>query len=88
MKTMPASSHQRINITLPADTVWLVDRVAAKGDRSRLISEAIRQYIGKSSRADLQKRIREGAIKRASRDLALAHEWFSADEDAWWQHAR
>lgn len=88
MKVAETTPHQRINITLPVDIIRLVDHVAAKGDRSRFIAQAIRQYIGKSSRADLRRRIREGAIKRATRDLALAHEWFSVDEEAWRQHTR
>src|SRR5262249_30403362 len=34
--------HRRINITLSEDTLALLDRVASKGDRSRLIDEAVR----------------------------------------------
>lgn len=40
--------HRRINITLPEETVRLIDRVAAKGDRSRLIDEAVRHYVQKT----------------------------------------
>ena len=83
MKTSAFTAHQRINITLPADTIRLVGRVAAKGDRSRLIAEAIRQYVGKSDRTELQKRLREGAIKRRERDLGIVRDWFSIDEEVW-----
>ena len=83
MRAAYTISHRRINITLPADTVRLIDRVAAKGDRSRVIAEAIRQYVHKSTRAELEKRLREGALKRADRDRALAEEWFSVDEEVW-----
>ena len=34
--------HRRINITLSEDTLALLDRVVSKGDRSRLIDEAVR----------------------------------------------
>jgi len=83
MKAAHTISHRRINITLPVDTARLVDRVAAKGNRSRVIAEAIRHYIGTSSRIELEKRLREGAAKRADRDRALVEEWFSVDEEVW-----
>ena len=75
--------YQRINITLPEETVRLLDRVAAKGERSRLIAKAITHYVGATGRAHLRKRLREGAIRRAERDLRFAREWFSLDEEAW-----
>ena len=39
--------HRRINITLPEETVRLIDRVAQKGDRSFLISEAVQKVTKK-----------------------------------------
>lgn len=75
--------HRRINITLPDETVRLIDHVAPKGDRSRLIAEAITHYVRARGRAQLRKQLREGAIRRAERDLRLAQEWFSLDEEAW-----
>lgn len=32
---------------------------------------------------DLKQQLKAGAIQRAKRDLALAEEWFSVDEEAW-----
>ncbi|MGH7410456.1 MAG: ribbon-helix-helix domain-containing protein [Candidatus Methylomirabilis sp.] len=75
--------HRRINVTLPEETVKLLDRVAARGDRSRLITEAIRFYVRQVGRARLRKQLQEGAMRRAERDLALVREWFSSDEEAW-----
>ncbi len=75
--------HRRINITLPEETVKLIDRVAPKGNRSRLIADAVTYYVGATGRAHLRKRLREGAIRRAERDLRLAREWLSLDEEAW-----
>lgn len=75
--------HRRINITLPEETVSLIERVAAKGDRSRFIAEAVAHYVGTTGRAQLRKRLREGAIRRAQRDLRLAQEWFVLDEEGW-----
>ncbi len=75
--------HQRINITLPEETLGLIDRLAARGDRSRFIDRAIRYYVETIGKANLKKRIKEGAIRRAERDLRLAEEWFTLEEEAW-----
>ena len=79
--------RHRINITLPQETVQLIDRVTERGDRSRLIDEAVRDYVSRRSRLYLKKRVQEGALKRAQRDLDLAREWLFLDEEAW-QKAR
>jgi len=76
MKTPPAAAYRRLNITLPEDAVRLIDRVADKGERSRLIADAIRHYVRKTDRATLRKRLREGAARRAQRDRQLARDWF------------
>ena len=75
--------HRRINITLPEDTVRLIDRLVAKGDRSRLIDEAVTHYVKATSRAELRKRLKAGAIRRAERDRQLAADWFMLDDEAW-----
>jgi CopG family transcriptional regulator/antitoxin EndoAI len=75
--------HRRLNITLSEETIRLIDRVAAKGDRSHFIAEAVLHYVGARGRAKLRKRLREGAARRAERDLQLAADWFSLDEEAW-----
>ena len=80
--------HRRLNITLPEETIRLLDRVATKGDRSRLIAEAVRHYVGGRGRAKVRRRLREGAVRRAERDLQLAAEWFSLDEEAWQRSKR
>jgi CopG family transcriptional regulator / antitoxin EndoAI len=75
--------RQRINITLPEDTLRLIDRVARKGDRSRLIDEAVKHFVRARRQATLKKQLAEGARRRAARDLLLAEEWFGLDEEAW-----
>jgi CopG family transcriptional regulator/antitoxin EndoAI len=75
--------RKRINITLPEETLDLIDRVTEQGDRSRFIDEAVRHYIQETGRANLRKRLKEGAIQRAERDLHLAEEWFTIDEEVW-----
>lgn len=74
--------HRRLNITLPEETVRLIDRVAKKGNRSRLISDAVRRYVRELGRANLRKRLKEGARRRAARDRALAEDWFAIEDQA------
>ena len=75
--------HRRINISLPEETLALIDRVAKLGDRSRFIDAAIKHYVQEVGRSTLRKHLQEGALRRATRDLALAEEWFGLDEDVW-----
>jgi CopG family transcriptional regulator/antitoxin EndoAI len=73
--------HKRINISLPEETIALIDRVTEQGDRSRLIDEAVRHYVQETGQANLRKRLKEGAMRRAERNLRVAEEWFNLDED-------
>jgi CopG family transcriptional regulator/antitoxin EndoAI len=61
----------------------MIDRVATKGDRSRLIDEAVRHFVRGRRLRDLRARLKEGAQKRAERDLHLAEEWFLLEEEPW-----
>ncbi len=73
--------HQRINITLPKETIQLIDRIARKGKRSVIIDQAIRHYVRSVGRKTLREQIKEGAISRAERDLAIAEEWCMLGDD-------
>ena len=75
--------HQRINITLPADTVRLLDRVAPKGDRSRFIDEAVREQAKRAAKAKLRGELKEGYLRENETNRQLAEEWFLLDEEAW-----
>jgi CopG family transcriptional regulator/antitoxin EndoAI len=75
--------HKRINVTLPESTVRLMERAASKGDRSRLVDQALRQYLRGVTKKSLRERIKEGAIRRSERDLALAEEWALLEEETW-----
>ncbi len=76
-------TRKRVNITLPKDTINLIERVAVKGNRSRFLDEAVRFYVRETGRANLRKLLREGAAKRAERDLNLTREWFHLEHEAW-----
>jgi len=73
----------RINVVLPLETIRVLDRVAPKGSRSRLISEAVLYYVESKARGNLAERLKAGALANAKRDLEIAQEWFSLDEEAW-----
>jgi CopG family transcriptional regulator/antitoxin EndoAI len=75
--------HRRINITLPEETIRLIDRVAKKGDRSFLISEAVHRYVASVGKERLRRLLKDGAIRHAERDLKLAEEWCSLDGTSW-----
>ena len=68
--------NKRINIILPETTVAILDHVTANGSRSRLIDQAIRQFVRKQSRNNLREKLKQEALVNADRDLAM-----SADHD-------
>ncbi len=75
--------HRRINITLPEETVRLIEQVSKKGDRSRFIDTAVKHYVGEVSRSNLRKRLKERYIHSSDRDLRVAEEWFPLEEESW-----
>lgn len=75
--------NKRINIILPMATVAVLDKVAAKGQRSSLIDRAIRHFVKSQSRQNLRERLKQEALANAERDLGLAAEWFPLEGEAW-----
>ncbi len=74
--------HQRINITLPDQTLQLIDQAATEGNRSQFVDEAVRYYVDANRRVKLRAQLKESAIRRAQQDLSLAEEWFELEEAA------
>lgn len=68
------TTSRRVNVTLPEDTLHLIDRVTEKRDRSRFLDEAVRFYVREAGRENLRKFLREGAVRRAERDRNLVQE--------------
>ena len=79
---------RRLNISLPEETVRLLDRVAARGERSHVIAEAVTRYVAEVGKARLRKLMKERALKRAALDLQIAEEWFSLDQEEWERRGR
>lgn len=81
-------TYQRINITLPTETLQALDRYAQKGDRSKFIHAAIQAYLTQIQTEKLRQQLKEGAIRRAKRDRQLADDWFGLEEEGWQQNAK
>jgi CopG family transcriptional regulator/antitoxin EndoAI len=75
--------HKRINITLPEETIGLLDRVAKKRERSGFIDRAIKHYVAETGTANLRRQLKEGYEHQAARDLETAEAWFALDDEAW-----
>ena len=76
-------THKRVNITLPQETIQMIDRVTRQGDRSRLIDKAIKFYVDGVGKENLRKQLKEGAQVRSQRDREIADEWFLLEEEVW-----
>lgn len=74
--------NKRLNITLPEQTVQLMDRVAGKGQRSSLIDRAVRRYVKEETRANIRKQLTENYQASAAIDLQLAEERFPLEDEA------
>jgi CopG family transcriptional regulator/antitoxin EndoAI len=74
---------KRINVILPAETIKVLDRVAPKGNRSRLIDQAVLFYVRTKSRENLRERLKQGYLANSKENLKLAQEWFPLEEEAW-----
>ena len=80
---MKNTAHKRLNITLPASTVEMIESVADKGSRSSLIDSAVRLYVKNLRQTSLKQQLKEGAIARAERNLQMAQEWSHLEDEVW-----
>lgn len=80
---MKKAAHKRINITLPESTVEMIESVADKGSRSSLIDSAVKLYVKNLKQITLKQQLKEGAIARAERNLAMAREWSHLEDEVW-----
>lgn len=72
--------HKRVNVTLPVETIRLIERATNKGNRSRFIDQAVQHFVATAGRTSLRRRLEEGARAQAERDLRLAQDWFPVEE--------
>ncbi len=73
--------QRRINVSLSEEAVRLLDRMAAKGDRSRFLDELVKRTA--RGRAELRAQLKERAIRRARFDRQIAAEWDPLSDEVW-----
>jgi len=75
-------TRKRVNITLPPETLELIDRVS-KDNRSEFINKAVRLYANRLERARIKQKLKETYLERAKEDLAIAQEWEPIERELW-----
>jgi metal-responsive CopG/Arc/MetJ family transcriptional regulator len=86
---MPAATTmQRVMITIPPGLLAQVEEAAAKLNlsRSRLIRDALQQYLEAQRHQELRELLREGYIVHAERDQRICEEFATADYEATIRH--
>jgi CopG family transcriptional regulator/antitoxin EndoAI len=74
--------NKRINVILPEQTLTVLDRIAKKGDRSRIISEAVLHYVHNRAKQRLKEQLKAGYQANAQENIEIAMEWFPLEEEA------
>lgn len=78
--------QQRINVILPQETLDILDAVSKKGERSRVIDIAVRDYVSRVGKLRVRKLLALGARARNTRDLDIARAWGKLkDSNEVWQ---
>lgn len=75
--------NKRVNIMLPERTLAVLDRVAPRGDRSRVVSQAVLHYVQSQGMQSLRRQLKAGYQANAEENLSIALEWFPLEEEAW-----
>jgi len=77
------SENVRLNVTLPRDLVESMNQIAGPRNRSRMISESVREYIQQKTKTELEKRLEEGYRASAVENIALTKEFEAIDLEGW-----
>ncbi|OQX04919.1 MAG: hypothetical protein BWK80_52960 [Desulfobacteraceae bacterium IS3] len=75
--------YQEINIALPEQTVNLIEQMTDKRNISRFVEDAVKYYIEHAGKIRLREQLKQGAVKRAERDLKLSQEWNGLEDSGW-----
>lgn len=75
---MASTSHKRINITLPEETLELIDQHRSES-RSSFINKAVQTYARRlgMDKADIRHKLRRAYLERGDEGLEMAQEWNS-----------
>ncbi|MFH1975701.1 MAG: hypothetical protein ABIJ52_09070 [Pseudomonadota bacterium] len=77
------TKNVRLNVILPKDVVESLNDIAGPRNRSRVISESIREYLRQRKKAELDKQLEEGYRASAKGNIALAGEFEAVDLEGW-----
>ena len=73
----------RLNVILPRDLVDSLNQIAGPRNRSRMISESVREYIRQRNKTELEKRLEEGYRVSAAENIAMTKEFEAVDLEGW-----
>lgn len=77
------SENVRLNLTLPRDLVESLNQIAGPRNRSRMISESVREYIRQRKKTELEKQLEEGYRASAAENIAMTKEFEAIDLEGW-----
>jgi len=77
------AENVRLNVILPRDVVESLNDIAGPRNRSRVISESIREYLRQRKNAELVKKLEEGYRASAKENIDLAGEFEAVDLEDW-----
>jgi len=79
MSSIP--TMQRVMITMPPSLLQRIEESAARlnSSRSRLIRDAVEQYLAEQKRQELRELLKEGYLYHAERDLRICEEFAASD---------
>lgn len=77
------SENVRLNVILPRDLVESLNEIAGPRNRSRMISESVREYIRQRKKIELEKRLEEGYRASVVEHMAITREFEAVDLEGW-----
>lgn len=77
------SENVRLNVVLPRDLVESLNQIAGPRNRSRIISESVREYIRQRNKIELGKMLEEGYRASAAGSVAMTREFEAIDLEGW-----
>jgi len=78
-----SKTRKRINISIPIETLQLLDEIAPPKKRSQFVAKAITQYANEVKRLQLRERLKAGYIANAESDRKIAEEWFPIEQEVY-----
>jgi metal-responsive CopG/Arc/MetJ family transcriptional regulator len=77
------TENVRLNVILPKDLAESLNDIAGPRNRSRVISESIREYLRQRKKAELEKQLEEGYRAAAKENITLVKEFEAVDLEGW-----